>query len=264
MEPNDLKQLIKDRALALGADAAGIASWAEVRAGPSRAIQPHLSSYEGVGVSKAPAASQEMPQPGSLLVVALAHPTKQLALDWWQSHLARRTMGNHILVEITQGVAAYLESQHEIKAWDLPYYPGRGGVFLKDAAVLAGLGCVGRNNLFLAPEHGPRLRLRAMALETQLPSDPRADYDPCSDCAAPCRQACPQEAMSAALYQDLPGLTHLPARDGSYDRLRCNQQMQADIAVGRQITPPGQDQPAKQVRYCRRCELVCLAGRGAN
>jgi epoxyqueuosine reductase len=69
--------------------------------------------------------------------------------------------------------------------------------------------------------------------------------------------------MSEPWLADLTGPAYLPARDGSYDRQRCNQQMQADIADHRMVTAPGSDRPAKQVRYCRRCELACVAGRAS-
>ena len=156
----------------------------------------------------------------------------------------------------------WLTAEHGIRAWDMPYFPGRGGVFLKDAAVLAGLGCVGRNNLFLAPEHGPRIRLRAMGMDLDLPSSGMIDFDPCLDCEAPCRKVCPQEALSQTWPADQRPPFYLPARDGVYDRKLCNHQMEADIAAHRMVTPPGYEQPSKQVHYCRRCEIVCLAGRG--
>lgn len=261
LDKHSLVDLVMKKALALGADAAGIAAWADLAAGPSYQIQPYLKAYGGVGAVGRSQAPSPAPQPGSLLVVGLAHPVPKLEMDWWQEHLPRRTLGNDLLADVTGGVAGWLWAEHGDKAWDVPYHPGRGGVFLKDAAVLAGLGCVGRNNLFIAPDHGPRIRLRAMGLEASLPSSGITDFDPCADCDAPCRKACPQGAMSQPWLGDLKGPSHLPARDGSYDRLRCNRQMEADIADHRMVTAPESGRPSKQVRYCRRCEIACVAGR---
>ena len=253
-----------NKALDLGADIAGIAAWSDIAAGPSYQIQPYLKSWSGISGQTEHLPADSGSRPGSVLVVGIAHPATQMELDWWQANLPRRTLGNDLLAGITGGVADWLGAQHGVKAWDMPYFPGRGGVYLKDAAVLAGLGCVGRNNLFITPEHGPRIRLRAAALELALPSSGATGFDPCHDCDAPCRRVCPQGALSEPWLGGLEAPVHLPARDGSYDRARCNDQMEADIAAHCMIAPPGSDQPSKQVRYCRRCELACVAGRDSK
>jgi epoxyqueuosine reductase len=260
LDTKELARAVTQKALAVGADLAGVAAWSDIMSGPSLAMLPHLSAYQGVGVVKAEKPDQGA-APGCVLVVGVTHPGSQPELDWWQEHLTHRTHGNDLLVDITTKVAGWLAREHGEQAWDLPYYPSRGGVHLKDAAVLAGLGCVGWNNLFITPKYGPRIRLRAMALARELPSSGPLDFDPCDECPAPCRDACPQGAMSEPWLGDVGGVAHLPARDGSYDRTLCNRQLQADIANHRQIPWPGHAQPSKQVRYCRRCELACVAGR---
>ena len=142
----------------------------------------------------------------------------------------------------------------------MAYYVEHGGVYLKDTATLAGLGVVGRNNLFLSRELGPRVRLRAVGVEADLePGQPLA-WDPCEECPAPCRKACPQGALDqdAPWPQDAPGI--LPGRDGGYRREVCTRQMEADLAAGQEIAVPGRESPSKLVHYCRRCELACPAG----
>jgi len=52
---------------------------------------------------------------------------------------------------------------------------------LKDAAVLAGLGCIGKNNLLLTPEYGSRVRLRAFTIDLVLPSTGPLPFDPCEN-----------------------------------------------------------------------------------
>jgi len=47
----------------------------------------------------------------------------------------------------------------------------KGGVYLKDAAVFAGLGVLEKNNLLLDQKWGPRIRLRAVLIEGSLPPD---------------------------------------------------------------------------------------------
>jgi epoxyqueuosine reductase len=252
------------QARSLGADLAGAADWRAVAAGPSQEIQPALAEWEGVGAGHPgrPPAPEHPGSPESLLVVGLAHPADRPELDWWRAHLPSRTQGNELLAEITAGLASWLQQEHGVKAWDLAYHVERGGVFLKDAAVLAGLGVVGRDNLFLCPEHGPRVRLRALAVEAPLAPGEPLDWDPCPGCDEPCRQACPQQALQGrALPPGAPAPARLPARDGAYERGLCNLQMEADIAQGRQVPRPGGGSPSKEVHYCRRCELACPAGR---
>ena len=75
------------------------------------------------------------------------------------------------------------------------YHVEKGGIFLKDAAVIAGLGCIGKNNILVTPDYGPRIRLRAMLPDEEISPTGSNDFDPCSGCDAPCRQACPQNAF---------------------------------------------------------------------
>jgi len=266
LNPQELTQAVLARARDLGADLAGVAGWDRVRTGPSYAVQPFLRDWHGVGAGhpgRAPGPALSF-APASLVVVGLSHPEDKPKLDWWQSHIPSRTLGNVKLAAITTGLADWLSSEHGVAAVDLAYHVERGGVFLKDAAVLAGLGVVGRNNLFLCPEFGPRVRLRALAVEARLePGEPLA-WDPCVGCAASCHAVCPSQALaSGGRVWPMGAPANLPGRDGSYERVRCNQQMEADIAAGREVTPPGRDKPCKQVRYCRRCELACPVGRRA-
>ncbi|MBW2123844.1 MAG: hypothetical protein JRH07_18655, partial [Deltaproteobacteria bacterium] len=125
------------------------------------------------------------------------------------------------------------KQEHRIHGQLLPYRVEKGGVFLKDAAVLAGIGIVGRNNLLITPEFGPRVRMRALLVDARIHRLPREDFDPCSGCDMPCRRACPRDAFEP----------------GFYLRVRCQGQMQADIATA-----------SGPIRYCRLCELACNMG----
>ncbi|GAB4278899.1 MAG: hypothetical protein Kow0092_34700 [Deferrisomatales bacterium] len=98
--------------------------------------------------------------------------------------------------------------------------------------MLAGLGCLGRNNLLVTPAFGPRARLRAVAVEPALAPTGPSGFDPCPDCPAPCRTACPREAFRAQVSDPREvGVSALPGRDGTYDRLACNGRMRADEAA---------------------------------
>ena len=100
----------------------------------------------------------------AVLVLALAHGDAQLEMDWWDNRQGR-TPGNRQLIKINQKMAKWFRKAYAVEAKELPYHAHQRGVFLKDAAVLAGLGVVGKNNLLVTPEYGPRVRLRALLLD---------------------------------------------------------------------------------------------------
>ncbi len=78
-----------------------------------------------------------------------------------------------------------------------------GGTFMgifphKTAAVLAGLGWIGRSTLFIAPGAGPRVRLATVLTDKMLTADhepPPAPPSRCGSCSA-CVQACPAHAIT--------------------------------------------------------------------
>jgi epoxyqueuosine reductase QueG len=76
-----------------------------------------------------------------------------------------------------------------------------GAVSLRHVAEAAGLGVLGRNNLLLAPDLGPRLRLGAVVTTAPLDPDKPLGVDLCGNCEA-CIAVCPADALSE------PGRTH--------------------------------------------------------
>ena len=163
---------------------------------------------------------------------------------------------------ITDKLALWLGKEHGINSTKLSYHVENGGILLKDAAVLAGLGCLGKNNLLVTPAFGPRVRLRAMLTHETLVSSKPLDFDPCEDCDMPCQQICPQEAFKTNIYSEKDLATNrLPARDGVFNRRLCNKQMVLDVKKSKRVKREDQDDPIKVIRYCRRCEFLCPVGR---
>lgn len=217
---------IIEKAVACGATAAGVATAEKLAAAPS---------YRAAGMDAM------LPPRACVLVLALAHPESRPELDWWDGD--QGTPGNRRLIDIGRQTCSWLAQKCAIQAGDLPYYVQAGGVFLKDAAVLAGLGVVGRNNLLITPEFGPRVRLRAILIHHPLTqSPPLSDFSPCSGCPAPCHQACPRKAFDKGAYAKAP----------------CGLQMNADVENRRKTEQNGVS--LQQVRYCRECEFACPAG----
>ncbi len=256
------------KAKEFGADLAGVARVADLKASPSHILGVKVAASGGVGVKVV-----EGRKPGvvlwpetakSAIVIAVSHPPEAPELDWWVlggASGAGNTIGNRILMDINDALAAWLEKETGAQCMKLPYHVEVGGIFLKDAAVLAGLGCIGKNNMLVAPEFGPRLRLRALLVDMDLESTGPVAFDPCGACPMPCRSACPQKAFDSTIYaKDDYGLSQLPGRSGDYSRPLCNVQMETDIANQQTVAVEGQDVPEVRTLYCRECELACPVG----
>jgi epoxyqueuosine reductase QueG len=71
----------------------------------------------------------------------------------------------------------------------------RHNISYKKAAVLAGFGAFGKNQLLIHPEWGPWLMLRTVITDAPLPRDAPIDFSPCDDCSL-CVQVCPVGALS--------------------------------------------------------------------
>ena len=275
---SDKSAQIIGKAKQLGAVIAGIASVELLKESPSHKILGKygtkidgIHSFEGMiegfNQIKWPAKAN------SALVIGVSHPQDEPELDW--THGSGNTPGNQILQRINRELAAWIGKEFGIKAHRMPYWVEKGGVYLKDTAVLAGLGCIGRNNMLITPELGPRVRLRSMLLEGELTPTGPVTFDPCAGCAEFCRKACPRNAFdSIVLSPAEAGMDTLPGRDGSFSRARCYVQMDEDVedsnmavakgflsgldksalATGRAL------QTEKRIKWCRRCELACPVG----
>jgi len=68
-------------------------------------------------------------------------------------------------------------------------------ILLKDAAVKAGLGILGKSNLLATPQYGPRVRLTAIFTDAEIEPDKELSEDLCSNCNL-CIKACPTGALS--------------------------------------------------------------------
>lgn len=70
-----------------------------------------------------------------------------------------------------------------------------GAVSLRHVAQAAGLGVMGKNNLLITPQLGPRVRLGAVVTTAHLDLDNPLSEDLCGNCGE-CIAACPVEALS--------------------------------------------------------------------
>lgn len=70
----------------------------------------------------------------------------------------------------------------------------------KTAAVLAGLGWIGRNGLFISKAHGPRVRLGTVLTDMELPCQRVLDKHDCGSCRL-CVEKCPARALTGNIWE---------------------------------------------------------------
>jgi len=241
MRQDGLRQRIMDKVKEEGASLVGIARIADLKNAPSYATydeSPFYPEYKGV---------EWKDEFKSVLVWGLAHPAAEPVLDWWSLKVRGFTPGNCELAAQSKRLRVWMNEELGMGALSLPYQIEYGGAFLKDAAVLAGLGVIGRDNLLITPQFGPRLRLRGIFMEAELePTAPLPDFDPCAACDRPCHRVCPRTAF----------------RSGKYERTLCKQE-QDQLDVDFEVLDGsimGLDELTNVTRYCRACELACPVG----
>lgn len=212
-DPEIIRTAIR-KAHELGADVAGAVAAARLIGCPSATAEGEKGSKE---------------DRGTYIVLGLHHDPGYPELDLWEA--GRGTPGDRILGEIGKSLVRWLKEEYGLRAHLIPYRIGDGGIYLKDAASLAGIGRMGRNNLVLVPGYGPRVRFRAIWADLEAPewNLPEGDL-PCAGCKEPCTRACPMDAFSS----------------GRYSRERCMARMDADKTTGR-----------GRIDHCRACELAC-------
>jgi epoxyqueuosine reductase len=181
-------------------------------------------------------------------------------MDWWFGQAD--PPGNRVLAKTIRQLCGWIKEQFDINVVHLPYRIEKGGAYVKDAAVLAALGCIGKNNIVVTPEFGPRVRLRALTLDIELPSTGPLPFDPCALCDEPCKRSCPQNAFAKKQHHaDDYGQKTLPGRDGFYSKPACSEQMMIDKGIAKKQVVEGFDNPIAVIKYCRRCELSCPVGK---
>ena len=241
MSSDALRQKIMDKAKEEGASLVGIVRIADLKSAPSYAVydeNPFYPEYKGV---------EWKDEYKTMLVWGLAHPASEPALDWWSLKIPAFTPGNFELRAQSKRLRSWMTDELGMGALSLPYQIEYGGAFLKDAAVLAGLGVFGRDNLLITPEYGPRIRLRGIVMEADLEPTPRCvGFDPCATCSRPCHRVCPRTAF----------------RSGAYERTLCKQE-QDQLDVDFEVLDGaimGLDEASNVTKYCRACELACPVG----
>ena len=80
--------------------------------------------------------------------------------------------------------------------WDSENQEGRAILSLRHAAVLAGLGKLGRNNLLINKKYGNMVQIGALLTDRKIEPDPPAHYEACPPHCSICLDCCPQQALT--------------------------------------------------------------------
>jgi len=112
----------------------------------------------------------------------------------------------------------------------------------KRAAVLAGLGWIGKNCLLITPEFGPRVRLATILIDRELPPGTPTIESRCGACTA-CTAACPGGFITGVLWKQGMPREHLLDAHGCDEFRESHRPL-----LGRESE-------------CGRCLLVCPRGR---
>jgi len=118
----------------------------------------------------------------------------------------------------------------------------------KMVATRAGLGWIGKTDLFISKKFGPRLRLASILVDYPLKSmSPPIDKSRCGKCNL-CVEACPAKAASGKLWN-----IHLD-RDQFYSARKCKET--ANRLTLKRI--------GKDMRLCGICVSACPVGQGRS
>ncbi len=257
---------ILKKAKEFGASLSGFANVKDLKKAPSFTFAPKMpGAGEGIGTRKndlglKPGEAAWPEDAKTVLVIAVEHPDDKPEMDWWFGRID--PPGNRILAKEIDKLCTWISETYGIGVFHMPYHVEKGGTYLKDASVLAGLGCIGKNNILVTPDYGPRVRLRALTLDVSFPSTGPSGFDPCTTCEEWCRKACPQKAFKNQLYGPKDyGQNILPGRDGNFSRPNCNIQMNKDNSNAKEEIVERSDEPVKLIKYCRNCEQACPVGK---
>ncbi|MGW8114640.1 epoxyqueuosine reductase [Caproicibacterium sp. NSD3] len=186
-----MKKEIKNFILNLGADVCGFANIDRFSEAPvgfhPKDIFPDCQSVIVFGI----ALPKGLTKVDSRLIYGYFNNSTCPNVDWVAFRAAKG------IERLYGGYAVPLPSDDPYEYWDSEKMEGRGLISMKHAAVLAGLGTLGKNTLLLNEEYGNLLTLGAILTDLNLESDPLAK-NICIDGCSLCIQSCPTQALNGS------------------------------------------------------------------
>lgn len=183
-----MKNQIKELILNLGADDCGVANidrFSEAPAGfHPRDIFPDCQSVIVFGIALPKGLTKVEPR----LIYGHFNEGSCPDVDWIAFKGAKE------IERICGGYAVPIPADGPYEYWDAEKMEGRGLISMKHAAVLAGLGALGKSTLLLNEVYGNMLTLGAILTDLVLASDPLAESICIEGCNL-CIQNCPSQAL---------------------------------------------------------------------
>lgn len=211
-----MKNQIKEFILSLGADVCGVANidrFSEAPAGfhPTD-IFPDCKSVIVFGIALSKGLTKVEPK----LIYGHFNYGTCSRVDWIGFRAAKE------IERICGGYAVPLPSDGPYEYWDAETLEGRGLISMKHAAMLAGLGTLGKSTLLLNEKYGNLLTLGLVLTDLNLVSDPVAESICVEGCDI-CIKNCPSQALDgqrANQEKCRPNTYGINAR--GFDTVNCN------------------------------------------
>jgi epoxyqueuosine reductase QueG len=121
-----------------------------------------------------------------------------------------------------QGCAIPIPSDGPYEYWDMERLEGRGILSMKHAAVLAGLGALGKSTMLLNEKYGNLLGLGAVLTELDLASDSLAENICLKGCNL-CLKNCPTQALDGVSTNQKSCRPHAYGKNArGFEVVNCN------------------------------------------
>lgn len=146
-------------------------------------------------------------------------------------------LASNEIEKIYNGIAVPIPSDGPYDFWNAKNFEGRGIVSMKHAAVLAGIGTLGKSTLLLNNQYGNMLSIGAVLTNLNLPSDKPAE-DICIKQCSLCIDNCPVNAINEyGVNQKLCRNHAYGSNDRGFDVVNCNKcRIICPMAFGKKIT----------------------------
>jgi epoxyqueuosine reductase len=211
-----VKNQIKEFILSLGADVCGVANVDRFSEAPAsfhpRDIFLDCKSVIVFGIALPKGLTKVEPR----LIYGHFNYGTCPEVDWVAFRAAKE------IERLCGGYAVPLPSDSPYEYWDAEKLEGRGLISMKHAAVLAGLGTLGKNTLLLNEKYGNLLTLGVVLTELDLESDPLAE-NICTEVCNICITNCPSQALDGQhANQAKCRLNTYGTNARGFDTVNCN------------------------------------------